>query len=165
MKLEDKMSQSNQLAAVTTRTEYFSKCWKQQLIPHCDLYLTRLETKLALDHYTKFVLHKMDYNFCLRSNLIAGTEVKLWLWSKYQLNKVKTRVLGQWGQFLHICSTWTLNEFCCRVHLKSFGHIGKVWLMVYSSINLMGQFPIGAELIISCDFLIPNFMELFQGLI
>jgi hypothetical protein len=37
----------------------------------------------------------------------------------------------------------------------------KVWLMFYSSINLMGQIPIGMELIISCDFLIPNFMKLF----
>jgi hypothetical protein len=27
----------------------------------------------------------------------------------------------------------------------------------------MGQIPIGMELIISCDFFIPNFMKLFQG--
>jgi hypothetical protein len=27
----------------------------------------------------------------------------------------------------------------------------------------MGQIPIGMELIISCDFLIPNSMKLFQG--
>jgi hypothetical protein len=35
--------------------------------------------------------------------------------------------------------------------------------MFYSSINLMVQIPIGMELIISCDFLIPNSMKLFQG--
>jgi hypothetical protein len=29
----------------------------------------------------------------------------------------------------------------------------------------MMQVPIGMELIISCDFLIPNSMKLFQGLI
>jgi hypothetical protein len=27
----------------------------------------------------------------------------------------------------------------------------------------MGQISIGMELIISCDFFIPNFMKLFQG--
>jgi hypothetical protein len=36
-------------------------------------------------------------------------------------------------------------------------------LMVYNSIHLMVSIPIGIELIISCDFLIPNFMKLFQG--
>jgi hypothetical protein len=32
--------------------------------------------------------------------------------------------------------------------------------MIYNYIHLMVQIPIGIELIISCDFLIPNFMKL-----
>jgi hypothetical protein len=60
--------------------EYFLGFEKQQLIQSCELYLTRLEAK-APDHLTKFILHKMKYKFCLRSNLITGAEVKLSLCS------------------------------------------------------------------------------------
>jgi hypothetical protein len=62
--------------------EKFPIFQKQQLIQSCELYLTKLEAKLALDHLIKFVLHKMNYNFSLRSNLITSTEAKLSLWSK-----------------------------------------------------------------------------------
>jgi hypothetical protein len=82
----------------------------------------------------------MNYNFCLRSNLITSTEVKLSLWSKQQLNKASTRVLGHLGHFLGICSTWTLHDFCCRIHLESFGKSCKVWLMICNFIHLMVQF-------------------------
>ena len=44
--------------------EYFLLFPKQQLVQPCELYLTKLEAKLDLDHLTKFVLHKMNYNFC-----------------------------------------------------------------------------------------------------
>jgi hypothetical protein len=37
---------------------------KQHCIESCEFHLTRLETKIALYHLIKFVLHKMNYNFC-----------------------------------------------------------------------------------------------------
>jgi hypothetical protein len=53
--------------------EHFLGFEKQQLIQSRELYLTKLEAKLALGHLTKFVLHKMNYNFYLRLNLITST--------------------------------------------------------------------------------------------
>jgi hypothetical protein len=55
---------------------------KQQQIATLSLCLTHFEAELGYAPKIKFVLHKMNYNFCLRSNLITGTEVKLLLWSK-----------------------------------------------------------------------------------
>jgi hypothetical protein len=50
MVMEIKITKHVNLLLLTQDLEYFLDFEKQQLIPHCDLYLTRLEAKIALDH-------------------------------------------------------------------------------------------------------------------
>jgi len=113
---------------------------KQHCIESCKHNLTMVGTKLALDHQTKFVVQKLNYNFYLRSNLRTSTEVRLVLWSMQQLDKGWFKVLEQLRHFLGTSETWTLLDFCCRVHLELFGQGWKDWLMIHGSIHLMRSF-------------------------
>ena len=58
---------------------------------------------------------------------------------------------GIWGfdqlrPFLDICSTRTLNDFCCRVQLESFGQGSKIWSTSHIPIYLIKQFNQGYNL-------------------
>ena len=58
---------------------------RQQLIQSSSLCLTCLQDDLSLGPKTKFVLHNMDYNFYLRSNIRTSTQLIVLLWSKQHL--------------------------------------------------------------------------------
>ena len=73
---------------------------KQQRIATLSLCLTYFHAKLGYAPKIKFVVHNMDYNFYLRSNIKAGIEPKFYLDQSRITIKLRLSFLIHWSIFL-----------------------------------------------------------------
>ena len=60
---------------------------KQQQIQTLNLFLTCFQVDLGLGPKTKFAMHNLNFNFCLRSNFISSPEIIVSSWSKQYHDK------------------------------------------------------------------------------
>ena len=125
----------------------------------CDRTAQFIQDEVRLSPLTRW--HTHTFTFGQTSYLVQKST--LFLGQRKVLSATKYRVSIIFRHFLHLRSTRTLHNFCWRVQLELFEQGYKVWLTSYVFQSLDKTIHAKIWLIISCDFLIPNFMKLFHG--
>ena len=99
--------------------------------------------------------------FIKGQTLYLGWKLKFHFGQWIIIIKLKTDVLGRRRHFLDIFSSWTLKNFCCRVHLELFEKDGKAWLNIKIRICSNEQFQASIGFIFSCKYLV-QLQEIFR---
>jgi hypothetical protein len=73
MNLDDKSRKEDSSLLSLQGLRIISRAEKEQLIQNLSLCVTYFQADLALYPKTKFLLHIMNYNFYLRSNIKIGS--------------------------------------------------------------------------------------------
>jgi hypothetical protein len=94
---------------------------------------------------TSYLEYKMKFHFD-QSSIVIKLQIIFLRQSKY---------------FLSIFLAWTLNNFCCRVHLKLFEQDGKAWLNFKICICSNEQFQASIGFIFSYEHLV-QLREIFR---